>query len=166
MTREHSCLGGALVRRGRNEWVWSDGTTATQVSDLSASKVYNFRCRTDGAGHTYVEVLLSAAHKEHDVLGWVLARLESGMYRSDLSGDHTGPLMITDAGQSRMRIEPGEDPLLGNEPILHKRAIPKIALVPVEDWDAWAADCPYGASWDRADEDTIFAKARTLGWTG
>ena len=47
---------------------------------------------------TYVEVPLGAAHRQSDVLGWVLAGVESGAYRQSVSGDHTGPLVITDEG--------------------------------------------------------------------
>ena len=159
-----SVFSGTLQRHGPNDWRWSDGTLEPRVSDLSASTVYNFRCRTGGDGVTFVEVLLSAAHRERDVLGWVLEGAERGQYRQAKSGDHTGPRIMTDEGMQRMRIEPGEDPLHGNEPIVHKRAIPAVALVPVDEWDAWAAEHPYGATWDKADEAEVFARARSLGW--
>jgi hypothetical protein len=158
-------LNGTLRRVGPNQWQWSDGTAEPRVTDLSSSSVYNFRCRTY-ANATYVEILLSVAHKERDVLGWILDGVAVGKYRQDMSGDHTGPLMLTDDGPTRMRIEPGEDPLRGNEPIVHKRAIPRVALVPIAEWDAWAAENPYGASWDKGVEADIFAKARSLGWIG
>lgn len=115
-----------------------------------------------------MEIPLSAAHRERDVLGWVIEGVEQGRYTQSLSGDHTGPLRLTEEdGEvvvSRMRIEPGEDPLHGNEPVVHKRAIPRVALVPIAEWDAWAKDHPYGAWWDTADEAEIFAKAESLGW--
>lgn len=160
-----SCLGGTLKRIGRDQWHWSDGTPEPRVTDLSPSQHYNFRCCRRG-GETHVEVMLSACHRERDVLGWVLDGVATGKYRQDLSGDHTGPRVLTDDGVSRMRIEPGEDPLLGSEPIVRKRAIPKVALVPAVEWDEWAAETPYGATWDTAHEQEIFAKARSLGWTG
>lgn len=155
-------FGGLLARTPDGQWTWSDGRPEPRVTDLSWSVVANFRCVTTGGG-TYVEVLLSAARREPD-LRWVLDGLEAGRYRQDLSGDHTGPLRLTDEGLSRMRIEPGEDPLAGNEPIVHKRAIPRVALVPVAEWDEWAAGCPYGATWDVADEAGLFARAESLGW--
>lgn len=156
-------LGGTLARRDRNEWQWSDGTPEPRVQDLSPSQHYNFRCCNRG-GKTHVEVLLSAAHREKDVLGWVLDGIATGKYRQNTSGDHTGPLMLTDDGAERIHIDPGEDPLLGNEPIVRKRSIPRVALVPVEEWDLWAALHPYGASWSKDDEQEIFAKAASLGW--
>jgi hypothetical protein len=165
--RKISVFGGTLVRVAPDQWVWSDGTPEPRVRDLSPSAHYNFRCRQRYEGSTcttYVEVLLSVAHRERDVLGWVLAGVEQGRYEQGWSGDHMGPLMITEEGLARMRVEPGEDPLLGHEPILHRRAIPRVALVPVAEWDAWAAEHPYGATWLAADEPAIFARARALGW--
>ena len=156
---------GVLSRTAADIWVWSDGTPEPRVKDLSPSAHYSFRCRTHADG-TFVEVLLSVAHRDRDVLGWVLDGIEAGEYQQANSGDHTGPMVFTEDGPSRMRIEPGEDPLLGNEPIVRKRAIPRVALVPVAEWDAWAADHPYGATWDTADEPEIFARARRLGWQG
>ena len=100
-----------------------------------------------------------------DDLGWVLDGTESGKYRQGYSGDHTGPMMITDEGIGRMRIEPGEDPLLGSEPIIRRQAIPRVALVPIAEWDQWADEHPYGATWDMPDQDGILAKARSLGWS-
>lgn len=164
-----SVLGGRLIRTGRNAWQWSDGEPEPRVRDLRAGDDWNFRCR-NYASTTYVEVLLSECHRHKETLGWVLAGVESGRYQQDTSGDHTGPMRITidDDGElqvDRMRIDPGEDPLLGNEPILHTRAIPKVALVPVAEWDDWSNNTPSGASWDREHEDAILAKARSLGWT-
>ena len=163
-TTQHTVFSGGLTRHGHNDWRWSDGSPEPRVTDLSASQVYNFRCRTYGSGETYIEVLLSAAHKERDVLGWVLDGVAAGSYGQDNSLDHTGPLVIGDQGISRMRVEPGEDPLLGNEPIVSMRAIPRVALVPASEWDVWAAENPYGATWSQNDEAAIFDKARQLGW--
>ena len=96
---------------------WHGGAPAT---DCNPSEHYNFRCRQAGGGKVDVEVLLATAHRERDILGWVLARVESGMYQQAISGDHTGPYMLTDEGLTRMRpVEPDEDPLCGNEPIIH-----------------------------------------------
>lgn len=159
-------LGGTLIRHEKDDWRWVSGVAEPRVTDLSPSSVYNFRCRTFGSGTTYVEVLLRDCHRERDVLGWVLDGIEAGKYRQEWSGDHTGPLMITEDGPTRMHIEPGEDPLKGNEPIIRKRAIPRVALVPVNEWDAWAADNPYGCQWDKVHEDDILAEARRLGWKG
>jgi hypothetical protein len=88
------------------------------------------------------------------------------MYRQVWSGDHTGPIMLTDERITRMHLEPGEDPLCGNEAIIHKRAIPLVALVPWEDWEAWALEHPYGAVWPPEHAAEILAKAASLGWTG
>jgi hypothetical protein len=155
-----TALGGTLCRIGPDDWHWSDGTPEPRVFDLSPSVRYNF-CVRDGA---FVEVFLSTAHSERALLGWVLEGVESGEYPQAESTDHTGPLMMTDEGPTRMRVEPGEDPLLGNEPIIHKRAIPRVALVPIAVWDQWAAEHPHGATWSKDDARHIFAKARQLGW--
>jgi len=161
-----SVFGGTLIRATDGAWVWSDGTPEPRVTGLSASHHYNFRCRNSG-GTTMVEVLLSIAHREKDTLGWVLDGVENGRYPQAASGDHTGPLVMTDdEPSSRMRIDPGEDPLLGSEPIFHERAIPRVALVPIDEWQAWASVAPYGATWDRHEEADILAIARRLGWTG
>ena len=156
-------FGGTLIRHGQDDWRWSDGTHEPRVYDLSPSAHFNFRCRSYSGGGTYVEVLLSIAHSERDVLGWVLDGVASGEYRQDLSGDHTGPMHITETGVERMRIEPGEDPLLGNEPIIHRRAIPRVALVPIAEWDSWAKAHPYGATWDVEVQDDLLRIARSLG---
>ena len=155
-------FGGTLIRHDKNDWRWSDGTPEPRVTDLSPSAHYNFRCRTY-SGATYVEVLLSVAHSERDVLGWVLDGVEAGTCTQDVSGDHSGPIRITDDGVERMRIEPGEDPLLGNEPIIHRRAIPRVALVPIAKWDSWAKAHPYGATWDVDAQDDLLRIARSLG---
>jgi hypothetical protein len=55
-----TCLGGTLIRRGKDDYVWSDGMAAPGVVDLSIS-AHNFRCSTDGTGYTVVEVPESAA---------------------------------------------------------------------------------------------------------
>ena len=164
MKKSITCLGGTLIRQGRNQWEWSDGTPEPRATDWDPSKHYNFRCRSTGGGKVAVEVLLATAHLERDMLGWVLARVESGMYPQVRSGDHTGPYMLTDEGITRMRIEPDEDPLCGNEPIVHKRAIPLVALVPWEDWEAWALDHPCGALCPPEHSAEFLVKGRSLGW--
>lgn len=161
-----SVLQGTLVRIATNQWAWSDGTPEPRVRDISPSSHFNFRCRTYGDGITLVEVPLGAAHRDRPLLGWVLDGVARGRYQQSTSGDHTGPLLITDEGTARMRIEPGEDPLLGHEPIMHTRAIPRVALVPVTEWDAWARETPYGAQWDLDQQQDILARARALGWQG
>lgn len=165
-----SVLGGRLIRCATDTWQWKDGTPEPRVRDLQPGDQWNFRCRSH-AKTTYVEVLLGECHRHKESLGWVLAGVEAGKYRQDNSGDHTGPIRATldDEGElhfDRMRIEPGEDPLHGNEPILHSRAIPKVALVPIEDWEQWCLANPLGATWDKTDEAKIFEQARMLGWTG
>lgn len=159
-------LGGTLVRHGRDEWRWSDGVTERRVRDLSPSREWNFRCRTYGGGGTYVEVPRGLA-TETPTLAWVLERAREGRYQAGLSGDHTGPLVIDDEGLHRAHIAPGEDPLHGHEPMPEQPGpIPQIVLVPVAEWDEWAADHPVGAEWDIEDQDAILARARELGWEG
>lgn len=164
-----SIFGGTLVRDDAG-WTWSDGTPEPRVTDLTASEHFNFRCR-QVRGETYVEVLLSAAHADRQMLGWVLSGVEDRTFQQAISGDHTGPMVISEDEDGEpelkpMRIEPGEDPLKGNEPIISKRAIPKVALVPVAVWDRWAKTHPYGATWDTDQQEDIFAIARRLGWSG
>lgn len=172
----NTCLGGTLSRIASDTWVWSDGTPEPRVTDLSASSVYNFRCRTYGDGETLVEVMLSAAHRERDVLGWVLDGVAAGKYMQVGSGDHTGPRVLhieesyapgdvpgistpdESLSMTRQSIRPDGTPT--------KRAIPLVALVPASEWDAWARENPYGASWPQEHEPEILAKARSLGWTG
>jgi len=159
-----SVLGGTLVRRGRNEWVWSDGTPEPRVRDLSASTYWNFRCRTDGTGRTYVEIPLALAMEE-SALEWALLGFRVGRYQFGCSLDHTGPLVMTDEGLRRSHIEPGTDPLCGNEPLPELPGpIPRVILVPIEEWDRWAEDYPLGAEWDKEDQAAILEKARSLGW--
>lgn len=158
-----TCLGGTLVRVAPNQYQWSDGSPEPRCADLTLSAYYNFRCRAYGDGTTYVEVPLSVAYRE-PLLCWVIEGVKSGKYRQSHSGDHTGPRVIKGGSFSRMRIEPGEDPLHGNEPIVHKRATPRVALVPAQEWDERSAQCPCGVIWDRSEQDEIFARARSLGW--
>lgn len=152
----YTTFSGVLIRHAQNDWRWIDGTPEPRVRDSSPSEYYNFRIRSG----KWVEVLLRDCHRERDILGWVLAGVESGQYQQSDSGDHRGPLLIDDDGARHMMIEPGEDPLRGNEPIVRRRAIPRVALVPVDDWDKWAADHPYGAQWDMANEQSIIERAK------
>lgn len=167
---ERTALGGTLIGAA-GQWRWSDGTPEPRVVDMSASWLYNFRCQGG-----CVEVLLSVAHRDRDTLGWVLARVESGMYQQAGSGDHTGPRIMHlteryEAGDVPGVSEPGigveitrQSVTPAGEPT--KRAIPQVALVPVAEWDMWSAANPVGAKWEKADEPEIFAKARSLGWAG
>jgi len=156
-------LDGTLLRQIDGTWAWSDGTPEPRVRDMHAGDTYNYRCRTYGSGGTYVEVPLAAARREPD-LTWVWTGVTAGRYGQSCSGDHTGPLQITEESVSRMRIEPGEDPLLGQEPIDHKRAIPGVALVPIAEWDAWSRQTIVGVWWDQSHEAEILAIAGRLGW--
>lgn len=158
-----ACFNGTLVRQSRNQWQWSDGTPEPRVTDLSPDE-WNFRCRSFGRGGTLVEVLKGVAI-ESESLAWVITGYRSGKYQGGTSGDHTGPLMIDDEGIRRMHIQPGEDPLHGNEPLPESRGpIPAVILVPVTEWDAWVRDNPAGASWDVKNETVILDKASSLGW--
>lgn len=147
-----SVFNGLLKRVEKNKWEWIDGTHEARVKDLSPSQQYNFRCR-NVRGETYVEVLLSAAMRERDTLGWAL----SG-YEQVFSGDHAGMLEIRD-DESITRKS------LNIDGTPSKRAIPLVALVPAGEWDQWSDTHPYGATWDTAIEADLFDKARQLGWT-
>lgn len=157
-----SVFSGTLQRVGPNQWQWSDGTPEPRARDLSPDE-WNFRCRTDG-GKTFVEVMKGAA-MESRALKWVIDGWRAGKYRAGASGDHTGPWIIDDEGLRKSHIQPGEDPLLGNEPLPESPGpIPQVILVPVEEWDAWVKANPAGASWDTRDEEAILDKAYALGW--
>ena len=86
----YTTLGGTLQRRAGGGWYWADGTHATQVSDWDRDAYYNFRTR----GHRYYEVPLSLAHNEPD-LAWVVEEVEAGVREVAVSGDHTGPVVLT-----------------------------------------------------------------------
>lgn len=145
-------LGGTLRRIERDRWEWSDGTPEPRVQDLSGSSHYNFRVQGG-----FVEVPARLAMEE-DALIWVLTGHAEGRFQRALSGDHRGPLVIDTDGAGRAHIHPGTgEPLPGN--------IPRVILVPRAEWDAWSASKPLGATWDKADEPQILAKARSLGWS-
>lgn len=151
-------LDGTLQRQA-DGWVWRDGTPEPRVGDLSPDQ-WNFRCRTYGAGQTYVEVLRGVA-QESDALAWVIEGARAGKYGGGVSGDHTGPM--TSAGE-RMHIPPGTDPLLGHEPMTAPGPIPAVILVPIDEWDAWVRAHPAGAAWDVEHETAILERAHALGW--
>lgn len=158
-----ACFSGTLIRQSRNQWQWIDGTPESRVTDLSPGE-WNFRCRTYGDGVTLVEVMKGAA-LESEALAWVLTGYRAGKYTGGKCGDHTGPLVIDDAGARRIHIQPGEDPLLGNEPLPESRGpIPAVILVPINEWDAWVHDNPAGATWLTEHETAILDKAFALGW--
>ncbi len=153
-------LAGALMRLGRHRWQWSDGEPEPRVRDLSPDE-WNFRCQ---GGH--VEVLRGVA-MESEALAWVIAGAREGRYRSGRSHDHMGPTVIdTATGEARrMHIQPGEDPLLGHEPLPEQPGpIPAVLLVPIAEWDRWVAEHPAGASWAQRDEAAILDRAYALGW--
>lgn len=163
MTHTLTCLDGTLVRQDDGSWRWSDGQPEPRIRDLSPDE-WNFRCRTYGGGQCFVEVLRGVA-QESELLAWVIAGARAGKYGSGKSGDHTGPLVIDERGARRMHIQPGEDPLHGNEPLPESCGpIPAVILVPIAEWDAWVKANPAGASWDVADETSILDRAYALGW--
>lgn len=159
-----TALSGTLIRHPHG-WQWSDGTPASVVTDMTGSWYYNFRCRPG-----YVEVPLACAKRESE-LGWVWEGCCSGKYREALSGDHRG-LKVLDVVE---RYQDGDIPGI-SEPetqLRHagytradggKRAIPRVALVPIAEWESWSQSAPLGARWNKEDEDAIFAKAESLGW--
>lgn len=140
---EPSALGGTLIRWGKNQWAWTNGDPAPEVSDLTLSHAYNFRCRTLGAGQVFIEVPVKQAAHNPD-LQWTRG------FDKDLSGD--------DMGQSRFhadgRVTRVSDRAGGG-------AIREVYLIPRDEWDARPV---VGCQWDRAAEPAIFAKAQTLGW--
>jgi len=145
---------GSHIRRLTNDrhsaWAWSDGTPAPQVSDLSASQHFNFRC---SSGH--VEVPIATAYHEPE-LRWVWSGQCAGIYRESLSGDHTGPKQFV--------LDPEGIKVKATRADGGKRAIPRVALVPIDVWDRWAAQNPIGATWPTEAEEDIMSKARSLGW--
>lgn len=155
-------LDGTLIRHDDGTWHWRDGTPEPRVSDLTLGRAYNFRCRTYGGGSTCVEVPISVA-REQDDLAWVIEGLRANRYETGLDGDRTGPLVIREDGSvGRAHIAPGEDPLNGNEPLPEQPGpIPRVALVPVAEWDARP---PCGIAWDCANETDILDRAYALGW--
>ena len=158
-----SCLDGTLLRGADGQWCWRDGEPEPRVRDMYAGDGRNYRCTTYGEGSTYVEVLLRDARSD-PVLAWVWHGVQAGTYRQQMSGDHTGPLVWDGESLGRMSIEPGEDPLHGNEPIVRKRAIPLVALVPIEEWEAWSRATIIGVWWEQEHEAEILARAESLGW--
>ena len=160
-----SVLGGCLTRGPGTSgmWLWSDGAAEPRARDLSPSSEYNFRVRSHG-GAQYVEIRYGIAASHADLRVWLDGYL-AGTYGLGSSGDHSGPRAIRADGSTYLsRINPGDDPHIGHEPILRDRPIPPVILVPISDWDAWAAAHPMGCSWDMSDEDAILARARSLGW--
>ena len=163
-------LDGTLARLPGGVWTWRDGTPEPRVHDLSHGAQLNLRCRTTGSSRCYVEVPRGLAREEED-MAWIVDAAREGRYAGGQSGDHTGPRVLValshraDGSIGRAHIRPGEDPLLGAEPLPEIRGpIPSVILVPVEDWDAWDAEHPYGCEWDAADERDILQRAWTLGW--
>jgi hypothetical protein len=143
---------GLLIRIEKGKWQWIDGSHELRVQDLHPSEKYNFRCR-NVQGQTFVEVPLSVAMRDRDILGWSL----SG-YEQVFSGDHSGMLEIReDETVGRQSLNLDGTPSM--------RAIPLVALVPAGEWDQWSDAHPYGAVWDTAIEADLFDKARQLGWT-
>ena len=143
-----SIFGGLLRRIEKNKWQWADGSHELRVYDLYASQRFDLRC-CDVKGETFVEVPLSTAMRERDVLGWVL----SG-YEQVQCAEHAGWL---DERVGRQSLNLDGTP--------SNRAIPLVALVPAGEWDQWSDAHPYGAVWDTAIEADLFDKARQLGWT-
>jgi hypothetical protein len=158
-----TCLDGTLCRRPDGTWRWADGQAEPRVRDLSPDE-WGFRCRAYGTGNVYAEVPLGLA-AETDSLAWVVDGWRAGMYRLAQSGDHTGPRIAEAGGCRRLHTQPGEDPMLGCEPMPESRGpIPAVILVPIADWDSWVAAHPAGAAWDAADEPAILDRAYALGW--
>ena len=148
---EITVLNGALIRWGPDLWAWKTGEREPRVKDLKPSFYYNFRIRTYGSSeysakpNQYIEVPIKLAQTEPE-LSWV-----NGYPIGD-SGDDTGDKLRTLSGQ-----------------MVHKsareggKAIRKVYLVPLEEWDDWNAKTSIGAHWDKADEEAILQKANQIG---
>lgn len=162
-----TALNGTLERRA-DGWHWSDGTPAPEVSDLSASSYYNFRC-TRFSDQTFVEVPITTARREPE-LQWIWEGYQSRQFRETLSGDHRGLKVLQIDEQYADGDVPGiSQPGLAISASYARadgstRAIPRVALVPVNVWDEWCDANPIGATWDKAAENQIFSKARAMGW--
>lgn len=140
-----TALGGTLLRWAKDTWAWSDHTPAPHVKDMTLSWYYNFRCRTDGTGQTWVEVPVEQAKNDAD-LQWCIGR----GYMVRQSGDDAGERRLHESGRmTRLTAREGG------------KAIRDVYLVPAEEWDARP---PCGAKWDAADEAAILAKATSLGY--
>lgn len=141
-----TALGGTLERRP-DGWRWRDGTPEPRVSDLPVAAVHNYRVSRRGDA-AYVEVPVGRAREEDD-LAFVRVGAAEGLYRR-------GP--DVDAGLARLARAGSDDHHVHGRDAYY---------VPVEDWDRhWREHGPLGASWERADEPAILARARELGWTG
>jgi len=144
---EPACFGGRLIRWGNNLWAWRDGTKEPRVRDETLSSHYNFRIRTYADGK-YVEVPVNVAKRFPDEFDFVL----NGSYKRANSGDDTGPKVINlNTSQTyHQSSRPGG------------KAIRKVYLVPIEDWEA--NDRVIGCVWDLEHEQEILNKAKSLGW--
>lgn len=138
--KQPTALGGTL-RRVDDGWVWSDGQPAEHVRDLDPSRHYNLRIR-DAGGSRWVEVPVGVA-RENDDLAWV----RSGGYGTSYDGDRVGPEHRVGGRVADPRVR-----------------CARVFLVPVDDWDNWAAMTVIGAEWDRDHESAILSRARQLGW--
>lgn len=144
---EVTALSGRLIWWGRDKWAWSDGTSEPQVRDITPSWHYNFRVRDSRGPSAAIEVPVKTAQADPE-LAWVLL----GDYQRDLSGDHGSTRTINlDSGRETRTSDSG-------------KAIPEVILVPADEWDAWDASTSIGAKWDKAAEESILTKARSLGW--
>lgn len=162
-----TALGGTLVRKS-DGWYWRDGQRATDVEDLTAGQFYNFRISRG----KFVEVPISIAQRDGE-LEWVWNGYRDQKYREDLSGDHRGERVF----QIDNWYGEGDIPGISAPEVSvrgvgfvradgSRRAIARVALVPIEEWDACFAEKPLGITWDRDNEPSIFAKAHSLGYSG
>lgn len=72
----HSVFGGTLVRHGKDDWRFIDGTLAVGVRDESINS-HNFRC---SGGYVHVP-LVAARHPGNPELRFAADGLDAGRYR-------------------------------------------------------------------------------------
>lgn len=143
MSAPMTALGGALVRDPDTAtWRWSDGTPAHEVVDLTLRDVApNFRCATYGSG-CVVEIprrWRSAGHWPRGVVDPDAAEAIDRLLRV-----HGQPARIYAEGLAEMR----DDHRLTRDGY----------VVPIDAWDAAMLQV-CGASWAKADEAAILARA-------
>ncbi len=122
--------------------MWADGTPAPQIRDLTlADLAPSFRCITVGRT-TYVE--LPATWRERVADPDVAAAITT---------------LIHEQGRAAPIYAEGYA-----EAMADHRLSEAGLRIPITAWDA-AMRRVVGAAWAAADDDTIWRKARTLGWT-
>lgn len=134
-----TAFAGRLRRLGPDTWAWADGTPEPRVRDLWLRDVApNWRVIADGSGRSFVEVPLwwRDLVRDPDV-----ARAIAGL----LVGSE--PTRIYAEGVAEALDD-------------HRRTV-RGYRIPLEAWDERMSEV-VGASWDRADEAAILARAASI----